>query len=165
MARALTLFVSSCRQVLANGGSYEMYGIILSSYSFSAFLFKPVLGYWCDKYKCFRTPYIVSISVAALGGLVYFMASSFDSPNISMALILLGRLMGGVGQANSTLGFTYIAQVVDKAYLTQASALLSMVRVLGMVAAPGFNVFLKNIDTTISVGSVDIVFFDLIRDI
>ena len=34
--------------VLANVGSYEAYGIILSSYSFSAFLFKPILGYWCD---------------------------------------------------------------------------------------------------------------------
>ena len=139
--------------VLANGGSYDAYGIILSSFSFSAFVFKPILGYWCDRTRCFRQPYMMSLSVASLGGLVYFMASSFTSSTTALALILLGRLMGGVGQANSTLGFTYVAEVVDKAALTQASAILSMVRILGMVVAPGMNVFLKELDTTLTVGS------------
>lgn len=90
--------------VLANGGSYESYGIILSSFSFSAFLFKPILGYWCDRSKKYRLPYIVSLSVASLGGLTYFLASYFDDSRTALALILLGRLLGGVGQANSTLG-------------------------------------------------------------
>eukprot|EP00977_Amphora_coffeiformis_P003154 scaffold586_cov155-Amphora_coffeaeformis.AAC.15 len=139
--------------VLANGGSYEAYGIILSSFSFSAFLFKPVLGYWCDKHKCFREPYLVSLTVASLGGLVYFMASEMQHSQTAIAFILMGRLMGGVGQANSTLGFTYVAQVVDKAALTQASSILSMVRILGMVLAPGLNVFLKGINTSITLGS------------
>lgn len=143
--------------ILANGGSYEMYGIILSSYSFSSFLFKPVLGFWCDRYGSFRAPYMVSLTTASLGGLVYFMASSFHRTSVAMGLILLGRLMGGVGAANSTLGFTYVAQVVDKAALTQASAVLSMVRVLGMVTAPGLNVFLKGVDATVTWGSMEIV--------
>ena len=143
--------------VLANGGSYEAYGIILSSFSLSAFIFKPILGYWCDRARCFREPYIASLTVAALGGCVYFMASSFADSRTALALILMGRLMGGVGQANSTLGFTYVAQVVDKAVLTQASALLSMVRVLGMVLAPGLNVFLKSVDTTWTIASMKLV--------
>jgi ceroid-lipofuscinosis MFS transporter 7 len=130
-----------------------MYGIILSSFSFSAFVFKPILGYWCDAKMCFREPYLTSLAVACVGGIVYFSAGAFPwSSNTSLALILLGRLMGGVGQANSTLGFTYVAQVVEKSALTQASAILSMVRILGMVIAPGLNVFLKECNATLSLG-------------
>lgn len=36
-----------------------------------------------------------------------------------------------------------------------------MVRVLGMVVAPGLNVFLKYMDTTITIGTVDIVLTQL----
>jgi ceroid-lipofuscinosis MFS transporter 7 len=143
--------------VLANGGSYDSYGIILSSFSFSSFCFKPILGYWCDKTGCFREPYMLSLVIAALGGLVYFMASSFQDSNTALAFILLGRLMGGVGSANQTLGYTYIARVVDKAVLTQASAILSMVRVLGMATAPGMNVFLHHVNATITIGSVEFI--------
>lgn len=90
--------------VLANGGSYQTYGIILSSYSFSAFIFKPILGYWCDHSRRYRGPYLLSLLIASLGGLTYFLASVFEDTSTALALILIGRLMGGVGQANSTLG-------------------------------------------------------------
>lgn len=129
--------------VRATGGSKEQYGAILSVFSFASFIFKPVLGYWCDKSGCkFRRPYLFSIVVAAIGGLVYFLASAFTG-SVALTLIFVGRFLGGVGAANSTLGFTYIAQVIPEAQMTKANAMLSMVRVFGMAAAPGINIFLS----------------------
>lgn len=126
-----------------------MYGIILSSFSFSSFICKPLLGKWCDNHQCFKGPYKLSLGLAALGGLVYFLAAFAPKGNWSVSLILLGRLLGGVGEANNTLGFTYVAQTVDKAVLTQASAILSVVRVIGMAVAPALNIFLDAIDIEI----------------
>jgi hypothetical protein len=103
------------------------------------------LGFWSDKTGGkFRKPYLVSIGVAAVGGLTYFIASAFTGAT-AIGLIFLGRLLGGVGAANQTLGFSYIARVIPRAQLTKSSAVLSMVRVLGMAAAPGLNIFMENV--------------------
>jgi ceroid-lipofuscinosis MFS transporter 7 len=132
--------------VLSFGGTKEQYGIILSIFSLASFLFKPVLGYWCDTTgNQFRIPYIVSLVIAAIGGLLYFLASAYTGP-IALALVLLSRFMGGVGAANSTLGFTYIAAVIPHQQMTKATAILSMVRIFGMAVAPGLNVFLSKIN-------------------
>jgi MFS transporter, ceroid-lipofuscinosis neuronal protein 7 len=127
------------------GGSKEQYGIILSVFSFASFLFKPILGYWCDESGGkFRRPYLSSIAVAAMGGIVYFLASACAGFP-ALALIFVGRFLGGIGAANSTLGFTYIASVTPHDQMTKANAMLSMVRIFGMAAAPGFNVFLSKV--------------------
>ena len=54
--------------------------------------------------------------------------------------------MGGVGAANATLGFTYIADVIPHHQMTKATAILSMVRIFGMTVAPGLNIFLSKIN-------------------
>lgn len=157
-------------------GTKEQYGIILSTFSFSSFLFKPILGYWCDSTGgLFRIPYFVSISAASLGGLVYFLASivppsysssstdidatATDSDNtipsmntMGLLLIFLGRFLGGMGAANSTLGFTYIAEVIPHESMTKASSILSTVRIVGMALAPTFNVILNKVHINIPIG-------------
>ncbi|GKY95224.1 hypothetical protein MPSEU_000485400 [Mayamaea pseudoterrestris] len=132
--------------VLQQGGTKEQYGIILSAFSFSSFLLKPVLGMWSDRAgNKFRAPYLASIFVAMLGGALYLIASLWTG-NVSITLILLGRLLGGAGAANSTLGFTYIAQVIPKEHMTKANSLLSMVRIAGMMVGPAVNGLLGNVN-------------------
>jgi MFS transporter, ceroid-lipofuscinosis neuronal protein 7 len=112
------------------GGSNTVYGIILSAFSFMSFCGKPTLGYWSDATGgTFRKPYLCSIVIAGVGGILYFVASqdvviaasSSDTKTLGLALVLVGRLLGGVGAANATLGFSYIALVVPPSQLTQAS--------------------------------------------
>ena len=110
--------------VLAMGGSKEQYGLILSIFSFASFSFKPILGYWCDQSSCFRAPYLSSIAVAALGGGIYFLASAFSS-SVALPLLAFSRFLGGMGAANSTLGFTYVAQLVPRKQMTKANAALA----------------------------------------
>lgn len=140
--------------VLQVGGTYAQYGIILSVFSFSSFCFKPLLGYWSDMSGGkFRIPYLVSIFIATIGGFIYFLAGHF-SGSTAVALIFLGRFLGGAGAANSTLGFTYIASVLPMEQMTKASSVLSMVRILGMALAPGLNALIQDVNITFSVGPV-----------
>lgn len=129
------------------GGTLQQYGAVLSAFSFASFLFKPVLGYWVDKwgYK-FRAPYLTSLGAAMIGGLLYFIASAYRGYT-AVAILFLGRLFGGMGAANATLGFTYVAQVIPQEHITKLNALLSMVRIMGMGIAPALNIFLSKMDT------------------
>lgn len=138
--------------VLQSGGTKEQYGIILAMFSFSSFLFKPVLAYWSDSIRRFRPPYLTSIVVAGVGGLVYFVASCFHGTT-AVALILVGRFLGGCGAANTTLGYTYVAHVIPKEHFTQANALLSMVRVAGMAIAPALNAAVASFQVELMLGS------------
>jgi Na+/melibiose symporter-like transporter len=143
-------------------GNKEWYGIIMSSFSLASFMTKPILGYVCDHYDTFRIPYLISAGIATIGGLVYFYASNVptntsndDTNMIGLWLLLLGRCLGGIGSANSTLGFTYIAKVVPENDMTQANAFLSMMRVIGMTLAPASFAILARIPpTTISLGKI-----------
>lgn len=140
--------------VLQVGGTKEQYGLILSAFSLASFLFKPVLGYWSDKAGLkFRMPYLTSIAISAVGAFLYFLAGTYDGPK-AITMLLLGRFLSGFGAANNTLGFSYIATVIPPDFMTQANALLSMVRVLGMVSAPGLNVALHLIDFEVTFGGV-----------
>src|SRR3569623_89643 len=128
------------------GGTKEQYGIVCSAFALASFTFKPILGFWSDKSgNKFRAPYLTSIAIASLGALLYFMASLFDGAT-AIKLIFLGRLLGGCGAANNSLGYTYISQVVPQEEMTKASAILSMVRVFGMSVAPGFNALLYRVN-------------------
>ena len=133
--------------VLAHGGSRNMYGIILSAFSFSSFCAKPFVGMASDRYG-FRMPYIICLLISAAGGLIYMLASAFYG-NKAVTLMLIGRLMGGVGAASAALGYAYLAKVVPHEEQTQTNSLLSMTRIIGMSTGPGLNYFLAEIDTEI----------------
>lgn len=145
---SLIFYVEQC------GGTKEQYGLILSVFSFASFCAKPILGSWTDySGNKFRLPYLASITLATFGGLLYFYASAFlDNNSRAIRLILAGRILGGFGAANSALGFAYLASVVQPDEQTGVNSLLSMTRIIGMAAAPGFNVLLKDIDSTVNFG-------------
>jgi len=131
--------------VLQSGGTKENYGIILSAFSFASFCFKPILGAWSDRVG-YRLPYIVALTTSAVGGIAYLSASSYTQPQLAVDIMLVGRLLGGVGGASSALGFAFSAKVVDHADQTKVNSLLSMVRILGMASGPVVNVFLSKIN-------------------
>lgn len=140
--------------VLQVGGSMDQYGLILSSFSFASFVGKPILGIWLDAGgNKFRMPYIVTITLAGLGGICYFLASSFTSPTVAVGLIFAGRFLGGLGAANQALGFAYLATVVPPDQQTQTNSLLSIMRILGMAVGPGFNVLLDKIQWSVPITS------------
>lgn len=134
--------------VLQNGGSQQQYGIIMSAFSFSSFCAKPFIGWWSDK-QGFRLPYITSVGIAFLGGVGYVLASALPK-GVAVNAILLARLLGGCGAANSALGFAYVARSVPPTEQTSTNSLLSLCRILGMAIGPGLNILVANIDIPIT---------------
>jgi MFS family permease len=147
VAPSLIFYVNSLE------GTKEQYGVIMSIFSFSSFLMKPVYGKWVDstgnKYKI---PFIASFSTAMFGHLIYFVAillptSSNSGYNMGVMALVLGRFFAGMGAANNALGFSYIATVIPHDRQTTINVLLSMTRIVGMTFGPFVNMFLGKIDT------------------
>ena len=124
------------------GGTQDAYGFILAIYSFASFCGKPILGRWSDAHGFF-VPYMISISFSNIGGLLYAVAPAFAS--IQLKLVTLGRILGGLGRANSALGFAYIARALPASERTSATALLGGVQMIGMAIAPLFSAFLAGV--------------------
>ena len=141
-----------------SGGTKEDYGLILSVFSFASFCAKPLLGTWTDATgNTFRAPYLTSLALATVGGFLYFYASLYQHRTAwAINFILAGRILGGFGAASSALGFAYLARVVPPDEQTGVNSLLSMTRILGMAAAPGFNIVLQNVDTTVRWGTTTV---------
>ena len=145
--------------VLQVGGTMDQYGLILSTFSFASFIGKPILGMWLDaRGNKFRIPYIVSISLSTIGGIVYFLAATIGSanPTIAVGMIFLGRLLNGFGAANQALGFAYLASVVEPDQMTQTSSVLSLTRIIGMASGPGFNVLLAKVAWSLPIFGITI---------
>eukprot|EP00536_Pseudo-nitzschia_multiseries_P000388 jgi/Psemu1/249453/estExt_Genewise1Plus.C_50105 len=134
--------------ILENGGTKNQYGIIMSAFSFSSFCIKPVIGWWSDN-QGFRVPYISTLLVALLGGVVYVFASALPNGTIAVGAILCARLLGGCGAANSALGFAYVARSVPVKKQTSINSLLSLCRILGMAIGPGINVLVSKVNVPV----------------
>jgi Major Facilitator Superfamily len=78
-------------------------------------------------------------------------SSASTTNTIGLFLIFLGRFLGGMGAANSTLGFTYIAEVIPHESMTKATSILSTVRIVGMALAPTLNMILNHVHYKIPV--------------
>ena len=138
--------------VLQVGGDKEMYGLIMSIFSFASFCGKPVYGIWVDKAgNKFRTPYIASFVIAIFGGILYFFGNAASSSQTALALIFFGRLFSGLGGANQALGYAYIASVIPQEEQTKTNTILSMMRIIGMATGPATNLLLSQVNFTISI--------------
>ncbi|KAL7542461.1 hypothetical protein ACHAXR_012314 [Thalassiosira sp. AJA248-18] len=140
--------------VTSLGGSQDFYGFVLAVYSFTSFLGKPVLGRWSmigchsDAYN-FQVPYMVSITLSVLGGLFYAIAPAFDDNQTALASVALGRILGGLGRANSALNFAYVARACEGNERTSITSILGGIQMIGMAIAPLFSACLSNVSFTL----------------
>ena len=89
---------------------------------------------------------MTSISLSVLGGILYSIAPAFANQKTALASLALGRILGGLGQANSALTFAYVARACQASERTSISSLLGGFQMIGMAIAPLFSVFLSNVD-------------------
>ncbi|KAL7554559.1 hypothetical protein ACHAWF_018017 [Thalassiosira exigua] len=89
---------------------------------------------------------MVSITVSVFGGLLYAIAPAFATERMALASIALGRILGGLGNANSALAFAYVARACPADERTSIMSLLGGVQMIGMAIAPLFSAFLSDVD-------------------
>lgn len=131
--------------VLQCGGTIEQYGYALSAFSFSNFIFTFFMGSWSDN-TGFRKLFIGSFLVSIIGGALYTAAYQFG--DYAVFIIILSRVLTGIGTSNSVLIYCYVARVVPHEEQMLMNTILGMARLIGMAGGPSFSVFLAfvNID-------------------
>jgi len=129
------------KYVRSLGGSKTMLGIVLASFSLTRTIMFPVVGHWSDR-RPMKEPYITLFVLGSVGMLVYGLAGGFDS----LAALIIGRAIAGIGAASTTLNQTYIAR---GASADQRTKLLSMTRgfaMMGVACGPALNLLLVQLD-------------------
>eukprot|EP00466_Bigelowiella_natans_P001170 jgi/Bigna1/89058/estExt_fgenesh1_pg.C_430029 len=129
------------RYVQNNGGSKAFLGFILSGFSLTRTLAFVLVGYWSDK-RPMKEPFVFSFLIGAVGNMLYGLAGGLNS----LPVMLVGRLIAGVGAASTTLNQSYIARTSS---VDQRTKLLSLCRgtsILGIASGPVLNLLLLKLD-------------------
>lgn len=110
------------------GGGPLLVGIVIGLYSLFQFLFSPIWGRLSDKFG--RKPILaitLFINVLAYGII-------FLSPNLW--ILMLGRILGGIGTANIPVVQAYIADTSESHERTKRMALVGAIFGLGFIIGP-----------------------------
>lgn len=103
-------------------------GIVIAAYSFVQFLFNPILGKLSDKHG--RKPVIViCLFINAIGYVIFAFTSSFT-------VLLLSRIVGGVGGSSVSVAQAYIADVTTKETRSKGMGVIGAAFGLGFVFGP-----------------------------
>ncbi len=123
--------------------NYEV-GLIAMSFPIMNFLFAPFWGSLSDSYG--RRP-IILVSVMITG-----MAYLLLSQSTYLWLLLLARVLGGIGSANLSVAQAYIADITTSEERAKYMGLIGAAFGLGFIIGPTAGGYMKSISTP---GSVD----------
>lgn len=105
-------------------------GIAIAIYSFVQFLFNPFFGKLSDKHG--RKPIIViCLLLNAIGYIIFAYTNSF-------AMLLVSRIVGGIGGSSVSVAYAYIADVTTKENRSKGMGLIGAAFGLGFVFGPFF---------------------------
>lgn len=110
------------------GADDFMIGIILSSFSLMVFIFTPIWGKLSDRIG--RKPVLIIGLVASIIGYMMFAVTN------SLLLLILSRLLAGIGGANISAAQAYIADVTPPDQRAKGMGLIGAAFGLGFVFGP-----------------------------
>src|SRR3989344_3485348 len=114
--------------VQKSGGGAFMLGAIIAIFSLFPFIFSPILGRLSDKYG--RKPVlIVSSFLNFLSYLIIFFSQN-------LWIILLARIVAGIGSANISVAQAYVADTSTFHERTKKMALIGAAFGLGFIFGP-----------------------------
>lgn len=129
-------------------------GIAIAIYSFVQFIFNPILGKYSDKHG--RKPVIVfCLFINALGYIIFAFTSSY-------IILLISRIVAGVGGSSIAVAQAYIADVTIKESRSKGMGMIGSAFGLGFVFGPLIGGFLAEYGymiTGIAAGGFSLIAF------
>jgi DHA1 family tetracycline resistance protein-like MFS transporter len=129
-------------------------GIAIALYSFVQFIFNPILGKFSDKHG--RKPVIVMcLLINAIGYLIFAFTTSYF-------VLLLSRIVAGVGGSSIAVAQAYIADVTTKENRAKGMGLIGSAFGLGFVFGPLIGGFLSKLgymETGLGAASFSLIAF------
>ena len=111
-------------------------GLVVAVYSFVQFLFNPILGRLSDKYG--RKPIIViSLFINAIGYVLFAFTTSY-------VLLLVSRIVAGIGGSSISVAQAYIADVTTKEDRAKGMGIIGAAFGLGFLFGPLIGGFLAS---------------------
>ena len=126
------------------GAANYQVGLIAMSFPIMNFLFAPFWGSLSDRYG--RRP-IILVSVL-ITGLAYLLFSQ----TVNLWLLLLSRILSGIGSANLSVAQAYIADITPPQERAKSMGLIGAAFGLGFIIGPTAGGYMKSISST---GQVD----------
>lgn len=120
------------------GATTFMTGIIAGVFSLMNFLMTSYLGAWSDKLGR-RPVLIITILMNALSYLLLAFSKN-------LFLVLLSRIIAGIGSANISVAQAYIADITLPQERTKRMGLIGMAFGMGFVLGPPIGGYLKHLD-------------------
>ena len=136
------------------GGSKEEYGTIMSSTFLRGILMTSFYGAWVDRNGGrYRGPYGASFVLGMAGSLVYFLAAICPPGKFAMHVMLVGRLVIGMGLSGRTLAYMWVAMAIPRENQWNVLTLLSMTRMVGMIMGPALNALVAKVNAKLVIAS------------
>jgi MFS family permease len=126
--------------VISLGANTVITGIIAGSFSLMNFIMTSGMGQLSDKIG--RRP--VLLLTVLMNGISYLILAFSNS----IWLVLISRIIAGIGSSNISVALAYIADVTPPENRTKRMGLLGMAFGLGFILGPPIGGFLKSIDET-----------------
>ncbi|MEN8192452.1 MAG: MFS transporter [Bacteroidota bacterium] len=103
-------------------------GVIVASYSFMQFIFNPIIGKISDRIG--RRPVILlSLGATVISYIIFSYSTTF-------AILLLSRILAGIGGSNVGAAQAYIADITDESDRSKGMGLIGAAFGLGFVFGP-----------------------------
>uniref|UniRef100_A0AC35TPG1 MFS domain-containing protein n=1 Tax=Rhabditophanes sp. KR3021 TaxID=114890 RepID=A0AC35TPG1_9BILA len=124
--------------------SIKFFGFIVSSYSVTQLITSPIIGIWSDKIKQIKLPIQVGLLFMLVGNLCHIFMLFFP-PTTRRFIMLAGRMITGVGSANTLLLKAYATSASSSKDRSHAIAWITGAQAIGTTIAPAFQAIFSGI--------------------
>uniref|UniRef100_A0AC35U5K9 MFS domain-containing protein n=1 Tax=Rhabditophanes sp. KR3021 TaxID=114890 RepID=A0AC35U5K9_9BILA len=141
------LFFSSLSPYLVkidDQATQSFFGYVIASYSIGQFFGVPIFGYISNRIKQFKLPLIICIVFTLMGNLFHIGLEIYSHDR--RYLLLVARILTGLGAGVSSLVFAYLAIVSSNADRSRAIAMVTLSNSLGYIMGPGFQAIFSYFD-------------------
>lgn len=122
---------------VSSGGKEKLAGLIFGIYDMSTIIVSPLLALYLCKNGSYKIMFLTSLVMNMIGNIIYILPNIF---NLMWELILVGRLIAGIGASSLPLIMVYIAENMSMEEQSKAIGYSKYTSAVSRVVGPLFGI-------------------------